>query len=157
MAIHLLRHAKAGNRPSWHQPDDLRPLTSDGVVQSLNVADVLADRPITRILSSRYVRCIQTVQPLADRMGLAVESHTALAEEASVAAAWTLLEEVAAAGDGDTVLCSHGNVIGAVLDRMRRRGITLVADELTCRKGSVWTVNVDGGDVAHAVLTLAHG
>jgi hypothetical protein len=40
---------------------------------------------------------------------------------------------------------------------MRRRGITLVADELTCRKGSVWTVNVAGGDVADAVLTLAHG
>ena len=158
MAIHLLRHAKAGSRPSWHQPDDLRPLTSDGVVQSVNVADALADRPITAIFSSRYVRCIQTVQPLADRVGVAVVSHPALAEEADVRATWSLLEEVAA-GDagGDTVLCSHGNVIGAVLDRMRRRGITLVADELTCRKASVWTVNVADGDVADAVLTLAAG
>ncbi|MEN3273689.1 MAG: 8-oxo-(d)GTP phosphatase [Actinomycetota bacterium] len=158
MAIHLLRHAEAGSRPSWHQPDDLRPLTSNGVVQSVNVADALAGLPITRILSSRYVRCVQTVQPLADSVGLAVESHTALAEEADVASAWALLEEVAAAGGtGDTVLCSHGNVIGALLDRMRRRGITLVADELSCRKGSVWTVNVADGDVADAVLTLAHG
>lgn len=157
MAIHLLRHAEAGSRPSWHQPDDLRPLTSNGVVQSVNVADVLAGWPIERILSSRYVRCVQTVQPLADRVGLPVESHTALAEEADISATWALLEEVAATGGGDTVLCSHGNVIGALLDRMRRRGITLVADELTCRKGSVWTVNIAGGDVADAVLTLAHG
>src|SRR3954452_11984698 len=112
MAIHLLRHAEAGNRPSWHQPDDLRPLTSNGVVQSVNVADALDGRPITRILSSRYVRCVQTAQPLADRVGLTVESHAALAEEADVAATWALLEEVAAAGEaGDTVLCSHGNVI----------------------------------------------
>jgi 8-oxo-dGTP diphosphatase len=103
------------------------------------------------------VRCIQTVQPLADRVGLPVDSHAALAEEADVGATWALIEQVAAAGGDDTVLCSHGNVIGAVLDRMRRRGITLVADELTCRKGSVWTVNVTGGDVADAVLTLAHG
>jgi 8-oxo-dGTP diphosphatase len=157
MAIHLLRHAEAGNRPSWHQPDDLRPLTSNGVVQSVNVADALADRAIGRILSSRYVRCVQTAQPLADRVGLPVESHPALAEEAGIDATWSLLEEVAAAGGSDTVLCSHGNVIGAVLDRMRRRGITLVADELTCRKGSVWTVNVADGDVADAVLTLTHG
>ena len=158
MAIHLLRHAEAGSRPSWHQPDDLRPLTSNGVVQSVNVADALADRRIGRILSSRYVRCVQTAQPLADRTGLSIEHHAALAEEADISATWTLLEDVAAAGgEEDTVLCSHGNVIGAVLDRMRRRGITLVADELTCRKGSVWTVNVTDGHVADAVLTLASG
>jgi len=156
MAIHLLRHADAGSRPSWHQPDDLRPLSNKGVVQAVNVADALADRPIERIISSRYVRCTQTVQPLADRIGLAVETIAALAEEADISATWELLEEMAR-GPGDTVLCSHGNVIGSVLDRMRRRGITLIADELTCRKGSVWTVNVDGDELAEAVLTLAHG
>lgn len=156
MAIHLLRHADAGSRPSWHQPDDLRPLSNKGIAQAVNVADVLADRPIGRILSSRYVRCTQTAQPLADRIGIAVETSAALAEEADITSTWELLEEVARQ-TGDTVLCSHGNVIGSVLDRMRRRGIAMVADELTCRKGSVWTINVDGDEVAEAVLTLARG
>ena len=154
MAIHLVRHAKAGNRPAWHQPDDLRPLTSAGVVQAMSVAELLGDRPIDRIASSRYVRCVQTVQPLADRLALAVESHPALAEEADVKATWTLLEDAIARG-GDTVLCSHGNVIGAVLDRLRRRHATFIADELTCRKGSIWTLELDGDELASAVLTLS--
>ena len=154
MAIHLVRHANAGNRPAWHQPDDLRPLTSAGVVQAVTVAELLADRPVDRILSSRYVRCVQTVQPLADRLGLPVETHAALAEEADIAATWELLDG-AMSLDGDTVLCSHGNVIGAVLDRLRRRNLTFVADELTCRKGSIWTLDTEGDELARAVLTLA--
>jgi phosphohistidine phosphatase SixA len=154
MAIHLLRHADAGHRPAWHQPDDLRPLTSTGVVEAVRVADVLGDRPIDRVLSSRYVRCVQTAQPLAERLGVDVDVHAALSEEADLTATWSLLEQVAG-DERDTVLCSHGNVLGAVLDRMRRRGISLVADELTCRKGSVWTINVDGAAIADAVLTHA--
>ena len=154
MAIHLVRHAKAGNRPAWHQPDDLRPLTSAGAVQALAVAELLGDRSIVRVASSRYVRCVQTIQPLADRVGVEVETLTALAEEADIGATWSLLEQIAADGR-ETVLCSHGNVIGAVLDRLRRRGITLIADELTCRKGSVWTVHVEDGELTSAVLTLA--
>jgi broad specificity phosphatase PhoE len=154
MAIHLVRHAKAGNRPAWHQPDDLRPLTSAGAVQALALADLLGDRQIARVASSRYVRCVQTVQPLADRVGVEIATLPALAEEADLSATWSLLEKLAAEGD-ETVLCSHGNVIGAVLDRLRRRGITLLADEVTCRKGSVWTVHVEDGVLTSAVLTLA--
>jgi 8-oxo-(d)GTP phosphatase len=153
MAIHLVRHAKAGNRPSWHQPDDLRPLTDAGLVQASAVADGLHRRDIARIVSSRYVRCVQTVQPLADKLELPVESHPALAEEASLTDAWALFEE-AAGRDRDTVLCSHGNILGAILDRLHRRGIPLVGEDLGCRKGSVWTVNVDGNVVIDAVLTL---
>jgi broad specificity phosphatase PhoE len=157
MAIHLVRHAKAGGRPDWHQPDDLRPLTSAGLVQAATVADTLRGHDIVRIASSRYVRCVQTVQPLADALGLDVEQHAALAEEADIERTWRLLEEAAADARGDTVLCSHGNVIPAVLDRLHRRGIDLVADDATCEKGSVWTVEVtpDGRGFARAVHTLA--
>jgi 8-oxo-dGTP diphosphatase len=154
MAIHLVRHAKAGSRPSWHQPDDLRPLSDAGLVQAMAIADRLVDRDVATVLSSRYVRCIQTVQPLADKLGLPVTTHPALAEEASITDAWAVLEDAAAAGR-DTVLCSHGNVLGSLLDRLRRRGIDLVGEALSCRKGSVWTVNVDGGVITDAVLTIA--
>jgi broad specificity phosphatase PhoE len=155
MAIHLVRHAKAGSRPSWQQPDDLRPLTDGGLVQAGSIADRLAPLDVARIVSSRYVRCVQTVQPLADKLGLVVDLHPALAEEADMKQAWALLEDVAAQ-PGDTVLCSHGNVIPGLLDRLHRRGIDLVAEERSCHKGSVWTVEVDGdGGFARAVLTLA--
>jgi 8-oxo-dGTP diphosphatase len=155
MAIHLVRHAKAGSRPDWHQPDDLRPLTDSGLVQAGAIADHLAPLDIGRVVSSRYVRCVQTVQPLADKLGLAVDLHPALAEEADIRDSWALLEDVAGR-PGDTVLCSHGNVIPSLLDRLHRRGVDLVAAERSCHKGSIWTVEVDGdGGFARAVLALA--
>jgi 8-oxo-dGTP diphosphatase len=153
MAIHLVRHAKAGSRPDWHQPDDLRPLTSGGLVQAATIADALAPHGVTRIVSSRYVRCVQTVQTLADRVGLDVEVHPALAEEAGIEQTWALFEEAAASGR-ETVLCSHGNVIPPLLERLHRRGIDLESPDRSCRKGSIWTVEVDGGAVVRAVQTL---
>lgn len=154
MAIHLVRHASAGSRPDWHQPDDLRPLSNSGLAQATVVAAALAPLGITRIVSSRYVRCVQTVQPLADRLGLGIEQHPALAEEASLTDSWALLEAVATDGR-ETVLCSHGNIIPALLDRLRRRGIELVGEDSSCHKGSVWTVEVDSGAAIRAVQTLA--
>lgn len=155
MAIHLVRHAKAGSRPDWHQPDDLRPLTDGGLVQASVIADVLVAHDVERIVSSRYVRCVQTVEALADKLGLEVEQHAALAEEADIDRTWALLEEAAASGR-ETVLCSHGNIIPPLLDRLRRRGIDLVADEWSCNKGSIWTVETDAeGGFTRAVLALA--
>jgi 8-oxo-dGTP diphosphatase len=154
MAIHLVRHANAGSRPDWHQPDDLRPLTSAGLVQATTVADALADRGVERILSSRYVRCVQTVQPLADRLGIEVEVHRALAEEASLEQSWALLEDLAASA-GEIVVCSHGNVIPSLLDRLQRRGIAVDGAEWSCAKGSIWTVEVETGTFTRAVQTLA--
>jgi 8-oxo-dGTP diphosphatase len=153
MAIHLVRHAKAGSRPDWHQPDDLRPLSDGGLVQAIAIADALVGNDIGRVLSSRYVRCVQTVQPLADKLGLEVEQHPALAEEAPIEQTWALLEDCAAL-PRDTVLCSHGNVIPPLLDRLHRRGIELVAREASCHKGSVWRVEVDGSTFVRAVLAV---
>jgi phosphohistidine phosphatase SixA len=139
MALHLVRHAEAGARPAWDGPDDLRPLVGAGVVQAGDLAAVLAEQPVKRVLSSGYVRCLQTVAPLADRFDLPVEAHPALSEEASIEDSWALLEELAGT---DAVLCSHGNVIGSLLDRLHRRGVELVAAEWSCRKGSVWSLTV---------------
>jgi 8-oxo-dGTP diphosphatase len=154
MAIHLVRHATAGSRPDWHQPDDLRPLTNGGLVQASTIAAALDGRPIERVLSSRYVRCTQTVQPVADAVGVDVETHPALAEEASIEQTWALFEELAA-GDAEVVVCSHGNVIPPLLDRLRHRGVELVSDEWSCHKGSIWTVEVADGRAVRAVQTLA--
>lgn len=153
MAIHLVRHAKAGNRSDWHQPDDLRPLTNGGAAQATAIAEALAPFEVDRVISSRYVRCVQTVQPLADRLGIPIEVEPALAEEASLAHTWALLEEAAASGR-ETVLCSHGNVIPPLLDRLHRRGIELLADDWSCRPGSIWTIELDPSGFTRAVQTL---
>lgn len=153
MAVHLVRHAKAGSRPDWGQPDELRPLTDAGRVQADALASKLEPFGVTRILSSRYARCIQTVEPLADAVGVRVEELEALAEEADIDETWGLLEQLAADGT-EAVLCSHGNIIGPLLDRLHRRGVPLDADEWSCKKGSVWRVEVADGSFTRALLAV---
>lgn len=147
MALHLVRHGDAGTGP-----DEERPLTDGGRRQAGALTDHLAARPVMRVLSSRYARCVETVTPLAERLGLPVEHHDALAEEADVEDTWALLESLT--GD-EVVLCSHGNLISPILDRVLRRGAEIVAEEWTCRKGSVWRLEPDGDQpFARATLEL---
>jgi 8-oxo-dGTP diphosphatase len=136
MALHLIRHAEAGR-----SPDEVRPLDDTGRRQAERIADLLADAGVGRVLSSRYTRCRQTIEPLAARLGVAVEEHDDLCEEADVDAAWALLESLA---DEHVVVCSHGNIISPLLDRVLRRGAEVVADEWSCRKGSVWRLDAEG-------------
>lgn len=152
MALHLVRHADAG--PPGGPDDELRPLTARGRRQAGSIAELLGAAPVGRILSSRYVRCRETVAPLADHLGVAVETTPALAEEAEVDTAWALVDSLARIG-GEAVLCSHGNVLSAVLDRVHRRGVEVDAGEWACRKGSVWRLETDSdGAVVRAVLAL---
>src|SRR3954471_6405627 len=154
MALHLVRHAKAGDANAWDGEDELRPLSKAGLRQAEVLGDELGDRPIEVVLSSRYLRCIETVAPTAAKLALRVEEHDALAEEASLEDTWSLLEELAGAGT-EAVLCSHGNVFSAVLDRLHRRGIDVDATEWSCRKGSVWRIETDAdGAFVKAVLAV---
>src|SRR4051812_23635760 len=107
MAIYLVRHAKAGSRRA-EGSDEERPLSDNGHRQADVIAELLATCEVDRILTSRYVRCVETVAPISLRSGVKVEVHEALAEEASVDDAWDLLEELAAT---NAVLCSHGNIL----------------------------------------------
>lgn len=141
MTLHLVRHAAAGDRSSWTGPDELRPLDRKGMAQALGLASLLGDRPVKRVLTSRYVRCAQTVERLAERLGIEVETHQALAEEADPEATWALLEEL---GGTEAVLCTHGNLVGPLLDRLHREGVERVAQDWACQKGSVWSLDPDG-------------
>ena len=156
MAIHLVRHADAGNRPQWDGDDETRPLNERGTTQAHTIADLLAPLEVGRILTSRYRRCVETVEPLAEKLCIAIEHERALAEEADITDAWALVESlVASDAHGGVVLCSHGNILSPILDRLHRRGIELVADEWTCNKGSVWTIEAGDGEIRRVVQTMA--
>lgn len=132
MTVLLVRHAKAGDRGKWDDPDDLRPLTPPGEAQAETLVDVLAGFDIDRVLSSPYLRCSQTVAPLAAARGLAIQPCDDLAEgegRSGVALVRSLLGE-----QRHTVLCTHGDVIEEVLDAL---GVT--RDGQT-RKGATWVL-----------------
>ncbi len=145
MTIYVVRHAKAGSRSDWDEPDDQRPLSKPGRRQADALADVLGAAVPTRIISSPYVRCRQTVDPLAARLLLPVELSDALAEGAPLGETRALLSKVS---DETTVLSTHGDVIGWLLDDLARGGVTIPDDRL--EKGSTWILELEAGVVTSA-------
>jgi phosphohistidine phosphatase SixA len=115
MEIYLVREADAGGRFAWPGPDRLRPLTSGGWRQARELAERMDGMTITRIVSSPWLRCQQTVLPLAEAHRLPIDSEAALGQVASVEGALRLLAE---AGDG-TVICSHPDLLFAIIERLR--------------------------------------
>ena len=64
----LVRHAHAHARKEWSGDDRLRPLSANGLRQAEGLIAVFGNfaRP-SRVLSSPYLRCMQTVEPLRRR------------------------------------------------------------------------------------------
>src|SRR4051812_8090574 len=109
MTVFLVRHADAKSRANWPHDDESRPLTKRGAVQAEGLARLLVDHPIKRILSSPSIRCVDTVSPLAKKLGRKVEPTEELLEGADAVKAYELLRTSSRAS-GDTVLCTHGDL-----------------------------------------------
>lgn len=136
MAVALIRHAQAGPRGTGLGEDRRRPLTGSGRRQAADLVDWLADSGITAVASSPYTRCIETVAPLAARLGLVVQIEEALAEEHHEAG----LALVRRSWPGEVAMCSHGDVIPYVLAHLAAEDGLELGLEPRCQKGSVWVL-----------------
>ena len=133
--VFLLRHARAGDRAKWSGDDRLRPLDGKGRRQAGAVVAPLAGYAITRLVSSPYLRCVQTLDPLSARLALPVEHAAALAEGVSATDALDLVERL---GPGPVVLCTHGDVMEA-----------LVGEGQPKKKGATCLLARDGAAIRH--------
>lgn len=136
--LYLVRHAKAEARERWPGPETCRPLTSRGRRQAEAIAEELAGarRPPCEIVSSPAVRCGETVEPLATRLELEVETVSWLYEGSDPAAALALLSERASR----TVACTHGDVIWGLLELLSGDGVDL-GPRPDAPKGGVWRID----------------
>lgn len=125
MPLHLIRHAAAGSRADWEGDDRERPLSKRGTRQALAIGEALADAGIDLLLTSSYLRCHQTLEPLAEHLGLAIEVCEELTEGGDGPPALDALLE-AAAGGYTVAACSHGDVIPAVIAQALGAGALLV-------------------------------
>jgi broad specificity phosphatase PhoE len=147
MTIYLVRHAKAGDRNTWLDDDRLRPLSGRGHLQARELIHLLHDATFDRVLSSPYVRCMETVVPIAGARGLSVEPVDALAEGADLEEALRLLRKHSTLG---ALLCMHGDVMPMLLDHYAASGVD-IADDREWPKGCTWVLDTDGtGEVVHA-------
>ena len=143
--LYVIRHAKAGVRSLWEGPDEARPLTRRGRKQAGRLVERFRGLELGRVLSSPYVRCVQTVEPLAADRDLALEPAPVLAEGAAVE---DTLELIASLDGRPTALCGHGREIRAMIDRVRDSGATI--DGTGIAKGSVWVLDRESGRVLSA-------
>jgi 8-oxo-(d)GTP phosphatase len=137
----VVRHGHAGDREKWEGADEKRPLSKKGRRQAGGLVEVLADFEVGRILSSRFVRCLETVVPLACDRDRSIEVHPALAEGASALQVSALVAELTGT---TTVLCTHGDVLWKLVVDLAHHPAT-GEEDLSMAKGSTWVVSGEGG------------
>ena len=145
MTTYLLRHARAGRRSAWKGDDELRPLSKVGRRQAAALLDLLADAEIEQIVSSPYVRCVQSVQALSAERDLEIDVVDELREGAPLEDALRLVEKVSG---HSTVLCTHGDIVEGLLTHFKANGVKV--GKLRMEKGSVWAFETRNGRVTKA-------
>lgn len=150
--VWLVRHAAAGDRGAWNDDDRVRPLTKKGQRQSEAIAEALAGYDIDAVYSSPYLRCRQTVYPIATRAGLQVEDSENLSEGAREA---ETLDWLRTMGGRNVVACSHGDVIPGVIRRVDGLGVPLYSPDgvFDVKKASIWTLALEGDRITSATYT----
>ncbi len=135
----------------------LRTTTSDpsrpsGIARPSASSTPSRDVGATRIVSSPFVRCRQTLDPLAQRLRLPLELSDALAEGVSLTDTLRLFDKVS----GETaVLCTHGDVVGNVIAHLASTGVPIDDDRL--EKGSIWMLDTRDGEIVGARYLPAPG
>lgn len=151
MTLFLVRHAHALDRSGWSSDDLERPLSDKGRRQAERITDFFATHAIRAVYSSQAVRCVDTVAGTAASRGTEVVVRSELTEGARPNDLLEFLRDEA--GDaGGVVMCSHGDLIPEVLNRLLREGMAVLGPR-GCEKGSVWELETRGRDITRGVYT----
>lgn len=119
----------------------MRPLSAHGLKQAEGLVSLASNfPPMSRVLSSPYLRCTQTVERLAAAKGIMVEKFDDLAEGQSSAA----VRLVRSLAGENVALCTHGDVIAEVLVTLADEDRVDLGPNPRQAKGSVWAL--EGGD-----------
>ncbi|WP_405139247.1 NUDIX domain-containing protein [Nocardia sp. NBC_01388] len=147
----LVRHAKAGRHDHSDPADDERPLEKAGRAQARALTANLLAFGADEIHSAPPLRCVQTVTPLAEAVGVDIELEPQFSESGYAAApdaARKRLRDLVSA-QSVPVICSQGKVIPDLLQWWADKdGVTLPSARN--RKGSVWVLSVHRGRLVAA-------
>ncbi|WP_228003278.1 NUDIX hydrolase [Nocardia australiensis] len=147
----LVRHSKAGRRDRFNGPDDERPLERAGQHQAQALVPNLLAFGASEIYSAPPSRCVQTVMPLAQKLGADIVLEPLFSENGYAAAPDAAHKRVRelVSDRSVPVLCSQGKVIPDLLGWWAQRdGITLPSARN--RKGSVWVLSFAAGKLVAA-------
>ncbi len=141
----IVRHATAGRRSRYKGDDRNRPLDKHGRAQAESLVGLLLAFGATDLHAADRVRCHQTVEPLADELGVSIKDEPALTEEAYADNKKRARARVIdiAEKSGTRVICTQGKVIPDLISWWcDSAGIK--PDKSRNRKGSVWVLSLVG-------------
>lgn len=141
----LVRHGHAGTKEGWTQDDRLRPLDSRGRRQAAHLVEVLVPLGPSRLVSSPYVRCLQTLDPLAAKTGDRIERDEALVPDAGTRTMALVRRLARSPSSSGVVLCTHGEVMGEVLSILADQDGLRLRRRLPGLKGCVWVIDFEAG------------
>jgi phosphohistidine phosphatase SixA len=134
IALHLLRHAHAGDATRWSGDDDERPLSEKGIRQSERLGRLLSkvDDPPDLFITSPRLRASQTAEIVARALDVKVVVDDRLAEPLDLEMIASILGD--AGGAARPCLVGHdpdfsemlGELIGLAAVPMRKGAIARV-------------------------------
>lgn len=144
--VMIVRHATAGRKARYKGDDRKRPLDKQGRAQAESLVGQLLSFGAGELYAADRVRCLQTLNPLAEELGTVIHSEPALTEKAYAdnrkAARRRILE--IAATSANPVICTQGEVIPDIIEWWcERDGVR--PDKSRNRKGSTWVMSLSEG------------
>lgn len=102
----VVRHAKAYTRARWHGEESARPLTIDGATVAKRLARIIDAYGVRTVVTSPAARCVATIQPFAERVGVAPKLDDRLGEDSGGKQVRAAIEPLLTKRKG-VVVCSH--------------------------------------------------
>ena len=141
----LVRHALAGSPSSWEGDDRERPLDECGIAQADELVRRLSRFEVGRVVSADVRRCVDTVAPVAEALGVEVELEPLLGEVAYPGREEEAVALVRHLGDVevDAIACSQGDVIPDLVGRLATADGLALDEPIRSGKGSTWALTLD--------------
>lgn len=147
----VVRHGTAGSKSRFSGNDSDRPLDKKGRAQAEALVGQLLAFGATDVFAAARVRCHQTVEPIAEELGVAIGNEPTLTAEAYECdperGRSRVLQIVAQ--DDTPVICTQGEVIPDLIAWWCDRD-GLRADSSRNRKGSTWVLSLLDGHLVAA-------
>jgi 8-oxo-dGTP diphosphatase len=148
----IVRHGTAGSKSRYKGDDRKRPLDKRGRGQAESLVGQLLAFGATELYAAPRTRCHQTLEPLADELGVTISDVPALTEEAYAEdrqAGRRSIRNIVEATDGTPVICTQGKVIPDFIEWWcARDGVR--PDKSRNRKGSMWVLSYFDGKLVAA-------
>ena len=145
-SVLVVRHGSAGSKSRFSGDDKIRPLDKKGRAQAEALVAQLSAFGPTDVYAADRVRCHQTVEPLAEELGVTINNEPTLTEEAYADNPKRGRRRVLQiAGSHRTpVICTQGKVIPDLITWWcERDGVR--PDKSRNQKGSTWVLSLAEG------------